>query len=104
MQTTGPTNGLITKKFNLKSGGTGDRIAFFVKARNGVAPGSVSPSTSVCSGCNVSDYTVIGTSGNDSSCDGDATTTDGTDEAADTGSDTGSDTNDQDENDTGNND
>lgn len=36
METTGPSNGLITKKFNLKTGTNADRVAFFVKAKNNV--------------------------------------------------------------------
>jgi hypothetical protein len=84
MSTTGPNEGLITKTFNLKTGTSGDRVGFFVQAKNNVEATSVDPSSVVCNNCNVADYTVIGSSGNDATCESGATTTDGTNEA-DTG-------------------
>jgi len=44
VSTSTPVNGLVTKTFNLNTGSTtGDRVAFFVPARNNVASGSISP-------------------------------------------------------------
>ena len=66
MSTTGPdSDGLITKKFNLKSGeGYMDRVAFFVRGTHGVGAADVAPATAYCSGCDQSTYEVIGWSGN----------------------------------------
>jgi hypothetical protein len=84
----------VTKTFNLKSGTSGDRVAFFVKARNNIVADSVNPNTSACYNCNVAGYTVIGASGNDASCNGSSTTTDGSNEATNNDGNTDNGTND----------
>jgi len=79
MSTTGPdSNGLITKKFNLKGGaGNMDRVAFYVLAITGYSDDDINPAAAYCSGCDISSYQVIGAGGNSNQCDLSQFTTDG---------------------------